>query len=268
MIIVFWILTFFFLGCFAFFVARIIILNRNKIQKRWGRVLTDNLLIEKKSYRISESLTIKGWSYGSTDFIDYEHKMPGVIVIPRRDKKYPYFEHWGAHFALQGYPTICIEIFDKYDKLLTLKAFVDKYRLILRSIKEEFIKDNRIDASKIIYFGVEDSAKVAVLEGLEDESIKVVCGISMPKIEAEEIQKDTSDTDIFLVHCKDDKVVPFEDHEHNKKVLNVGESDFIEYELGGHHILSQEPTTVAFFSIRIKSKLQPIYRQIVKKESS
>lgn len=234
-----------------------------KKNKRWGRVYTDNLTIEEKTFRISDEVEIKAWSYGSTDFIDYEHKMPGVIVIPRRDKKYPYFEHWGAHFALQGYPTLCIEV---YDKKLSLNEFVDKYRPILRAIKQEFLKDKRVDASKFVYYGVEDSAKLAVLEGLEDETVKVVCGISMPKIEPNEIQKERGDTDIYLNHCKDDKVVPIADFEHNKKILNIGEHDFLVLELGGHHILSQEPVTTAFFSILIKNKLQPKYRQIQRKE--
>ena len=103
MIILFWILAIFLVAGFTYFTIRIIIMRYAKKYRRWGRVLTDNLIIEEKSFKISDTLTVKGWSYGSTDFIDYEHKMPGVIVIPRRDKKYPYFEHWAAHFALQGY---------------------------------------------------------------------------------------------------------------------------------------------------------------------
>jgi hypothetical protein len=235
----------------------------NKINRRWGCVLTDNLIIEENSFKISDTLTIKGWSYGSTDFIDYEHKMPGIIVIPRRDKRYPYFEHWGAHFALQGYPTLCIEVHDKS----SLTEFVSKFRPILRSIKQEFLKDKRVDVNKIVFYGVEDSAKLAVLEGLEDESVKIVCGISMPKIEANELQKEKNDTDIYLVHCKDDKKVPLQDFEHNKKVLNVGELDYLLFDLGGHHILSQEVTSATFLSIKIKKKLQPIYRQIIRKET-
>ena len=93
--------------------------------------------------------------------------MPGVIVVPRRDKKYPYFEHWGAHFALQGYPTLCIEV---YDKKLSLNEFVSKYIPILRSIKQEFVKDKRVDANKFVYLGVEDSAKIALLVNVVNQA--------------------------------------------------------------------------------------------------
>ncbi len=265
MIILFWILSGVFLGFFFYFLLRILQMRHDKINKRWGRVYTDNLIIEEKTFRLSDEIEIRAWSYGSTDFIDYEHKMPGVIIIPRRDKKYPYFEHWGAHFALQGYPTLCIEV---YDKKLSLNKFVNKYSSILRSIKQEFVNDKRVDASKFVYFGVEDSAKVALLEGLKDESVKVVCGISMPKIHSSEIKKDLGDTDVYLMHCKDDEIVPYVDFEHNKKVLNVGEHDFLSLDLGGHHIICQEPIASAFFSILIKKKLQPKYRQIVRKEIS
>jgi hypothetical protein len=234
-----------------------------KIHKRWGHVHTDNLIKEEKIFKISDTLEIKGWSYGSTDFIDYEHKMPGVIVIPRRDKKYPYFEHWGAHFALQGYPTLAIEV---YNKKSSTNEFVSKYRPILKTIKQEFIKDKRVDVNKIVYYGVEDSAKVALLEGLEDDSVKIVCGISMPKIEAKEIKKEQNGTVIYLVHSKDNKVVPIADFKHNQNLLNIPENDYIVFDLGGQHILSQEPITAAYFSIRIKNELKPTYRQIIKKE--
>ena len=265
MIIVFWIIAIFLVAGFTYFTIRIIIMRYNKIAKRWGRVLTDNLIIEEQAFKISDTETIKGWSYGSTDFIDYEHKMPGIIVIPRRDKKYPYFEHWAAHFALQGYPTLAIEV---YDKKLPLQEFVTKYRPILKIIKQEFMKDKRVDTNKIVYYGVEDSAKLAILEGVEDEHVKIVCGISMPKVETAEIPKNRTNIDVFLVHCKDDKKIPLDIFEHNKKILNVGETDYILFDLGGHHILSQEPITAAYFSVQIKNKLQPIYRQIIKKEIS
>jgi len=263
MIIVFWILAVFLVAGFIYFTIRIIIYRWAKTYRRWGRVLTENLLIEEKEFKISEAITIKGWSYGSTDFIDYEYKMPGVIVLPRRDRKYPYFEHWAAHFALQGYPTLAIEV---YDKNLSIDEFVNKYRPILRQIKQEFVQDPRIDTNKLIYFGVEDSAKVAVLEGLKDENVKIICGISMPRIEDTEIQENKGDTNIYLVHCKNDKVVPISDFKHNRELLNIPENDYVVFELGGHHILSQEPISAAYFSIRIKDKLQPKYKLIEKKE--
>jgi len=263
MIIIFWILSIFLLSGFTYFLIRILILRYNKIHKRWGRVITDNLIIKEKTFQISEEIAVRGWIYGSTDFIEYDHKMPGIIIIPRRDKKYPFFEHWGAHFALQGYPALCIEV---YDKKLSQRTFVEKYRPILRKIKQEFIQDNSVDPNKIIYFGCEDSAKLAVLEGIEEEEVKIVCGISMPKIEAEEIQKDRGDTDIYLIHCEDDKVVPITDFEHNRKILKIGPHDFIVYKLGGHNIIGQEPASSAFFSIKVKQKLKPIYKQIIKRE--
>ncbi len=264
LIIVFWIISFILIGFTIYFVSKIVAMKYKKANKRWGHVYTDNLIKEEKIFKISEEVKIRGWSYGSTDFIDYEHKMPGIIVIPRKDKKYPFFEHWGAHFALQGYPTLCIEV---YDKKLSRSDFVTKYRPILRTIKKEFIKDKRVDVNNIIYFGSEDSAKVAILEGLEDEVVKIVCGGSTPKVEISEINQKKGKTYILLVHCKDDKVSPISDYEHNKKTLEVGDNDFLVFDYGGHHIISQEPITSAFFSIRIKQKLQPKYRQIIRKEN-
>ena len=61
-------------------------------------------------------------------------------------------------------------------------------------------------------------------------------------------------------------MLPVEDFEHNKKVLNVGEHNYLLLKYGGHNIIGQEPATAAFFSIKIKQKLKPIYMQIINKE--
>ncbi len=256
-LLIFWILSALLFGGSAYFLFEILKIRYQRIYKRWGHVHTDNFTVEKREFKMLNGNIIKVYSYGSTDFTGNE-KMPGVIVIPRKGKKYPYFEHWGAHFALQGFPTLCIELNDKKLKL-------NECRVILRNIKEQFILEKEVDGANLVYFGVEESAKIALLEGLSDENIKIVCGLSMPKISEEEIQEKSGETKVCLVHCKDDKKVPFKTFEHNKCLLNLGETDFLTFDDGGHHIRGMEDPTSMFFSIKIHQALKPKYDQLVRR---
>ncbi len=260
MIWLFWILFMIFLGFFVYFIIRIKKMSHDQIHNRWGRVYTDNIIIDKIQIITPENQKLKGYYYTSTDFTDSDI-MPGVIVIPRRDKKYPFFEHWGAHFALQGYPTLCVEV---YEKKLGIDEFITKYRKIMPIIKKRFSQFKRVDKSKLIYFGAELSGKVAILEGLLDEDVKSICGISVPRIEVNEIKNKGGNQKIYLVHCKDDEIVPIKDFNHNKEIFGLGDTDYILYDYGGHHIISQEPSTAAFFSIKIKKDVNPVYKQFTK----
>jgi len=262
MIILFWILSIVFLSFFIYFIVNIIILRYNKIHKRWGLVLTENLIKEKILLKDSEGNIINCYLYTSTDFKNYD-KMPGVIILPRRDKKYPYWENLGAHFALQGYPSICLEV---YDKKLSRQAFVEKYTKILPIVKEKLISDSRVDAKKLVYFGIGFAAEVVLLKGLHDNDVKAICGISMPLIDESKVNQWKNSDKVYLVHCQDDKNVPFSDFEKNCENFGLKKGDFLYFELGGHNLLSQEPIAAAFFSIKIKQKLKPVYKQIVRRE--
>ncbi len=261
MIIVFWVLFIIFLSIFMYFLLSNYKMKKDKICKRWGRILTDNLIIEKIQINDSKGKAIICYLYISTDFKNYE-KMPGVIVLPRRDKKYPYFEHWGAHFALQGYPTLCINL---YDKKLSRKKFVNKYQKLIPKIKEKFCQNRRVDPNKLVYFGIDLGAEVALLEGLSDDDVKVICGYSMYLIDENKIKKWNNSEKVYLVHCKDDKIVSIADFEKNRRNLGLKDGDFLVFDFGGHFILGQEHSCAAFFSIKIKQKLKPVYKQIIKK---
>ncbi len=184
--------------------------------------------------------------------------MPGVIVLPRQDEKYPSFEHWGAHFALQGYPTLCIEMFDK---ATAREAFVAEWLKKLPSIIEVLSSDPRVDLHKIVLVGFEDAAEVALRTGLADDHVKVICGVSMFRILLEQIP--SSQGKVFLAHCKDDNQATLADFRQNCEVLHLTPREYLLLDLGGHHILSQEATIAAFMSIQIKLRLNPPFRQIM-----
>lgn len=229
----------------------------DKIRKRWDRVITDNLEMEKISINDLEGNVIRCYLYTSRDFLDY-NKMPGVIIFPRQDKRYPFFEHWGAHFALQGYPTLCIE---SYNKKLKREKYIEKYRKIFSIIKKKFCQDERVDGDKLIYFGTDLGAEVVLLEGLPDDDVKAICGNSMYLIDDNKIKKWKNSNKVYLVHCKDDKIVLLEDFEKNRKNLGLKQGDFLVFNFGGHWGTSVEHSAAAFFSIKIKQKLKPFYKK-------
>jgi len=236
-------------------------MNRDKIQKRWGRVITDNLLVERIEIENNEGFITNCYLYSSADFIGYE-KMPGVIVFPRRDKRYPYFEHWGAHFALQGYPTICIQL---YDKNLPVDIFLKKYQNVLQQVKKLLYQEERVNHEELIYFGIDLGGKLALLDGLMDRNVKLICGISIPLISENEIMDLKNSDKVYLIHCKDDNDVPFSYFETNKKILGLTNENILTFNRGGHYLLSVEHSAATFFSIKIKQALKPIFKQIIAK---
>ncbi len=262
MIILFWVLFIAFLLLIIYFILMIFKMNSDKINKRWDRVITHNLEIKKIQINDSEGNLINCYLYTSSDFLD-SNKMPGVIILPRRDKKYPFFEHWGAHFALQGYPTLCVEL---YNKKLSRAEFIKKNRKIMPRIKQLLWQNDRVDKNNLIYFGIDYGAEIVLLEGLIDEDVKIICGISLYLIDKNKIEKRNNSDKVYLAHCKDDKIVPFSDFEKNRDLLALKKNNLLILDFGGHYLLSMEHSVAAFFSIKIKQKLNPKYKQIERKK--
>ncbi len=249
----FWILFCAILGAMAYFIVQIVRIKRTP---RWGIVPTENLIREIVTIPASNR-AVRGYIYTSTDFKGSE-PMPGVIILPRRDKKYPSFEHWGAHFALQGYPTLCIELFDK---TTAREAFVADWLQKLPAIMKVLVTDPRVDPHKIVLVGFEDAAEVTLYGGLLDNDVKVICGVSMFRVTPEQVPKGQGK--VFLAHCGDDDMATIADFRHNCEVLRLTPREYLLLNLGGHHILSQEATIAAFMSIQIKQQLNPPFKQIL-----
>ena len=262
MIILFWVLLIIFLCFFIFFIIMSFKMKIDKKRKRWGRVISNNLNMEKILINDSESNPIICHLYRSKEFVNY-NKMPGVIILPRWDKKYPFFEHWGAHFALQGYPTLCVDI---YNKKLKKTEFIEKYRKILPKIKERFCQEKQVKKNHLIYFGIDRGAEIVLLEGLPDDDVKVICGISMHLVDENKIKMWKNSEKVYLVHCRDDKIVNYGDFEKNMYNLGLKDGEFLVFNYGGHYLLSSEHSAAAFFSIKINQKINPKYEQIVNKK--
>lgn len=226
---------------------------------RWGHIPSPHLEMEELEIPV-EGGTIRGFFYTSIDFKD-SGKRPGVIVLPRNDKKYPYFEQWGAHYAFQGYPTLVVEV---NNNVLKKGDFKKNLASAMDSIKNTICKKEKVDPNKLAYLGIEDAAEVAVLKGLNDEDVKVICCMGMSRLEKQKIPNNPGK--VFLAHCENDKVVPVEDFRKNCEILGLTGEDYLLYKFGGHHFLAQEPTTAAYFSIIMKSIFQPEFKQFVNKE--
>ncbi len=249
----FWILFCAILGVMMYFIVQIVRIKRTP---RWGIVPTENLIREPVTFPAGNGV-VRGYIYTSTDFKGSE-PMPGVIVLPRRDQKYPAFEHWGAHFALQGYPTLCIDLFDK---TTPREAFVAECLQKLPAITKVLASDPRVDPHRIVLVGFEDAAEVALRGGLPDNDVKVICAVSMSQVAPEHVP--TGQGKVFLAHCGDDDVATLADFRHNCEVLHLTPREYLLLNLGGHHILSQEATIAAFMSIKIKQQLNPPFKQIL-----
>ncbi len=249
----FWIVFCAILGVMVYFLVQVVRLKR---APRWGLVLTEHLVREQLSIPIGNAHVL-GYLYTSIDFKNYA-PMPGVIVLPRRDEKYPAFEHWGAHFALQGYPTLCLEMFNK---TTSREAFVAEWLQKLPSIKKVLSSDPRVDPCKIVLVGFEDSAEVALRTGLPDDDVKVICGVSMFHVAPEYVT--SGQEKVFLAHCKDDDQATLAEFRQNCDLLHLTPREYLLLDLGGHHVLSQEATIAAFMSIQIKLRLNPPFKQIL-----
>ncbi|MHA1684023.1 MAG: hypothetical protein ACTSUE_24000 [Promethearchaeota archaeon] len=257
MIVVFWIALVAILVMIGYFLTSII---KIKIKPRWGLVPTDYLIRKEISIDTGTG-KLKGYLYTSTDFKN-SPGMPGVIVLPRRDKKFPFFEHWGAHFALQGFPTLCVE-------LSGIKSarpeFVEKIVSFFPQIKGALIKNSDANPEKIAIMGEEDAAEAAVYAGLKDENVKMVCVRNMHALNQEQIDGDSGK--IALAHAKDDDQVMMDEFETNRGILGLSDRDYLLLDLGGHHMNSQEAVVSGFFSIKLHQALKPVYKQVENKSS-
>ncbi|MFX0102376.1 MAG: hypothetical protein ACFFCS_22615 [Candidatus Hodarchaeota archaeon] len=230
-----------------------------KMLPRWKEIPSPHLVKEELEIAI-EGGTLRGFFYTSIDF-EYSSKRPGVLVLPRKDKKYPYFEQWGAVFAFQGYPTLVVEV---NNKALLKGDFVTNLHSIMGVLKETLCKDSRVDESKIAYFAIEDSAEVAAYSGLDDDDVKAICCMGMSLLDEGKISNKRGK--VFLTHCENDEIVPVEDFRKNCEMLGLNDNDYLLLKFGGHHFLSQEPLPAAFFCIRLREKLQPEFKQFVNRE--
>ncbi len=258
MIIVFWIT---FIGIIV--VSALILISIEKIKRkpRWGLVPTDNL--RKDVIDIATpSGTVKGYVYESTDSVSAGNDpFPGIVVLPRRDMRYPFFEHWGAHFALQGFTTLCIDTFDKkspYD------VFVARMASAWPAIKAELVKRKNVDPAKLVLFGECDSAEAAIHAGGSDQDVRLICTYGMREID--EHVSASAKGKVVLGFCKDDEQVPVAQFHANKQKLGAGDHDYLLLDYGGHNMLSQEAVFSAFFSIKVHERLKPVYRQVEKQD--
>jgi dienelactone hydrolase len=256
MIIVFWIALVGILAITGYFIWLIV---QIKIKPRWGLVPSNHL--HKKEITIPvEDGELKGYFYTSADF-EGSDKMPGVIVLPRRDKKYPFFEHWGAHFALQGFPTLCIET---YDKKSTISEFISRMVAGYPNIKKTFLTNPQVRPDELAIFGQGDSAEAAVYIGANDADVKVICAAGMHKLN--EKKAESAKDKVFIVHSKDDNVVTMDEFNANVQLLGLSEKDYLLLDLGGHYFNSQEAVIGGFFSIKLHGKLNPEYKQVTRKD--
>ncbi|MHA1715809.1 MAG: hypothetical protein ACTSXP_09195 [Promethearchaeota archaeon] len=256
MIVIFWISFLVIVAMISYLLIEII---KIKTRPRWGRIFTDNLKMEQRNIEL-DGKSLKSYFYTSTDF-DYKDSRPGVIVLPRRDKKYPYFEHWGAHFALQGYPTLCVELFDKKS---SLKEYVEKIVSAFPKIKKSLCSDPKVNSSKLACVGIEDSAEPAIYSTIVDDDFKIVFGISTGLLDTKKIKNDTKK--IYLVHCKDDNVNPEHIFRENCQDLGIDADNYFLLDLGGRHMNSQEAVIAAYMSIKLKQTIQPVFEQIERKK--
>ncbi len=155
---------------------------------------------------------------------------------------------------------------DTFHKKISRNEYVNRYLALIPKLKDLLREDKAVDPKKLIYFGLGYGAEVALLGGLADKDVKAICCSSMHLIEEDKLEQYEIIDKIYLVHCKDDKISPYEEFVKNKERLNVKEGDYLVYDLGGHDLLSQEPSTAAFCSIKIKQKLNPIYKLIERRD--
>ncbi|MHA1793431.1 MAG: alpha/beta hydrolase family protein [Promethearchaeota archaeon] len=257
LMILFQVISLIIIGISGFFIAWIIMMKYRKKYHRWGRVLTDNVEISEINIQVSNELEIKAYYYLSRDFT-YKPPMPGVLLLPYHVKKYPYFEHYACHFAFQGYPTLYIEMHQKGSRQITRDEWISIFPTLKKTLQDQVAVDgNRIG---LVGFGL---GGMVALQGAaldQGNEIKAICAGAIPVLPEETIQALSSSNRVTLVHSVDDKVCPFGNFESNRDALKLPVDHYLTYHFGGHMLIAQEPTTAAFFSIKLKNALKPAYR--------
>jgi dienelactone hydrolase len=251
MIIVFWIALAGILVAIGVVIASTIKTMRTP---RWSNVPTDNL--RRREIAVTAAgATYRAFLYTSTDFDD-SPAMPGVILLPNRGEKFPAFEHWAACYALQGLPTLAVELVakDVPDKQL-VDVLVDAFP----AFKKALVENSKVDGSRIGVVGFGVPALAGVYAGAKDNDVKAICCGGMPRLDM--ARSEGTRGKIFLSHCKDDEFAPFEEFSSNKEALAIGELEYLLLDMGGHVFLSQEMVVAAFFSIALNKVMKPRYKQ-------
>jgi dienelactone hydrolase len=251
MIIVFWIALAGILIAIGVVVASTVKTMRTP---RWSHVPTDNLR-HREVVVTAAGATYRTFLYTSTDFDD-SAAMPGVIFLPNCGEKYPAFEHWAACYALQGLPTLAVELVakDVSDQQL-VDVLVDAFP----AFKKALVENSKVDGSRIGVVGFGVPALAGVYAGAKDDDVKVICCGGMPRLDI--ARSEGARGRIFLAHCKDDESAPFTEFSSNKEALAIGEKDYLLLNLGGHVFLSQEMIAAAFFSIALNKTMKTRYKQ-------
>ncbi|HME51998.1 MAG TPA: hypothetical protein VKM55_07260 [Candidatus Lokiarchaeia archaeon] len=251
MIIVFWIVLAGILVAIGITAASTIKTMR---KPRWGIVPTDNLL-KKEIIITTGGKTFHGFVYTSTDFTE-SPPMPGMLLLPDRDEKYPGFEHWAAIFALQGFPTLAVDL---YGKKMLAAEFLDVVSTAFPSFKQALTENANVDPSGFGMLGFGESALAGLYAGSADDEVKAICCAGMPRADPSRVNDAMGR--IFLAHCKDDTMAPLDEFEANKDSLGVGDRDYLLLDLGGHGFISQEAVIAGYFSIPVHKMLGLYYKQ-------
>nr|MDO8087354.1 hypothetical protein [Candidatus Sigynarchaeum springense] len=250
-IIVFWIALAGILGAIGIVVASTIKTARTP---RWGQVFTENLR-RKEIAVTAEGTTYRAFLYTSTDFDD-SPEMPGVILLPDRGEKYPAFEHWAACYALQGLPTLAVELVAKG---VPDQQLVESVLSAFPAFKNTLVENAKVDGSRIGVVGFGAAALAGTYAGAKDGDVKAICCAGMPRVDMD--RAGGARGKIFLAHCKDDEHAPLADFTSNKEALGIDEKGYLLLDLGGHVFLSQEMIVAAFFSIVMNKAMKPRYKQ-------
>lgn len=251
MIVVFWIALCTILALIAIFVAAIV---RMKRTPRWGAVPTSNLIHDTCNLVVNDD-SLKVHVYTSRDF-SYPNQLPGLIVLPGSTRTYPEYEHWCAHFALQGFPTACMEKQRERFSSEQLAHFIKQLQQDL-----DILADDTGKSIILVAFG--NAVVPAIHATAKEETILLTCGFGGMDVK-EDIAKDAVGR-IILAHCADDNIAPVDLFKTNCDLLELEDDDQLLLELGGHGGLSQEAVIAGFFSIRIHQKLDLKYQQMGKR---
>ncbi|NMC07499.1 MAG: hypothetical protein GYA24_19955 [Candidatus Lokiarchaeota archaeon] len=253
MIIAFWIA----LGGITGAICVVLAATIKSLRKaRWGIVATETMA--RRGLAIdAPGGSFKAYLYTSSDF-DGAGAMPGMILLPDCGKKFPAFEHWAAIFALQGLPTLAIEI-ETGAKGIPGKDLVEGLVQAFPSFKKALIEHTEVDPGKIGVFAFGTPALAGLYAGAADGDVKAICCGGMPRFD-DNRAKDANKK-VFLVHCKDDEVAPLADFMSNKQALDLGNQDYLLLDRGGHEFISQEAVIAGFLSIKANRALQPRYKQ-------
>jgi dienelactone hydrolase len=251
MIIVFWIALAGILVAIGVAIASTI---KSLRTARWGLVPTETL----RRWEISIDAPggpYRAFLYTSTDFDD-SPAMPGMVLLPDRGEKFPAFEHWAAVFALQGLPTLAVELVAKG---VADKDLVEGLVRAFPTFKETLADNGKADRTRIGVLGFGVPALAGVYAGATDGDVKAVCCGGMPRVDT--TRAAGAKGRVFLAHCKDDDSAPIADFAANKETLAIGEKEYLLLNLGGHKFLSQEMIVAGYFSIALNKALKTRYKQ-------